>query len=80
MKVFSVVKAVLSYHSIPVWLGYNKLRCTKVALIKSKMGWFLELEKTVLPSSENKPLLKIITISKKYCFANFSLKVFHECS
>ena len=51
---------------------------SKVMLIKSKMGWFLELEKTALPS-ENKPLFKIITISKKYCFAISSLKVFHGC-
>ena len=78
MKVFSVLKAVLSYCFIPVWLGDNKMRVSKVMLIKSKMGWFLELEKTALPS-ENKPLFKIITISKKYCFAISSLKVFHGC-
>ena len=65
MKVFKVVKAVLSYHYIPVWLGDNKIRFTKVTLIKSKMGWFLELEKTALPFSENKSLFRKIIISKK---------------
>ena len=34
------------------------------------MGWFLELEKTALPS-ENKSLFKIITISKKNIVMQF---------
>ena len=65
MKVFKIVKAVLSYRFIPVWLGDSKIRFTKVTLIKKKMGWFLELKKTILPSSENKPLFRKIIISKK---------------